>query len=482
MKTEIREYLSNFKNILILLILSNLLFLVIYRVFLHSFLIHIISGKEDIVDIEYYTGIFNNLEYAIVIVTVLIALILLRYQKIAQYFIKTLSNKNLLVFCIISSVAIQLLLLIFITPQPIADSKHYLDQANLLFENGTYVNAKGNLTAFWPVGLPAYLAFLKLFSSNFILTAKFLNILTSVGLIVFCYFIFKNFLALPALNIFLIIFTFFPNNLLSSNIILTEYPFTFFLWGSVFLMFTIQNKSSILSAFLIGIFCALGSYLRPMGIVLPFIIAGILLLKNYPAGRMNSLIILVVFISIMLPWSIRNFNLFHTLVPVSTHGGYNFLEGNHKNSNGGVNFDFEYNILNPNEAEESRIAFNRTFNDILDNPVKSLIRLPKKILYTYYRGDSSITWGFKIVEENIPPVIISLIFYITNLLFYLILFLNIYIIFSFRKKIIIKKYTELIIISAYVILVIIIFYGSERYHIPLLPIHVFLAAKYFEAR
>ena len=67
MKTEIREYLSNFKNILKLIILSNLLFLVIYRVFLHSFLIHIISGKEDIVDIEYYTGIFNNLEYAIII-------------------------------------------------------------------------------------------------------------------------------------------------------------------------------------------------------------------------------------------------------------------------------------------------------------------------------------------------------------------------------------------------------------------------------
>ena len=191
---------------------------------------------------------------------------------------------------------------------------------------------------------------------------------------------------------------------------------------------------------------------------------------------------LTVFLSIMLPWGIRNFNVFHSIVPVSTNGGYIFLMGNHKNSSGGVNFNFEYIFMNPDEAEESRKAYSRAFRDILNNPMQSLIRVPKKILHTYYRGDSSITWGFKKTEENFPSLLKSIIFYLTNLMFYFIILLNIYVILLRRKEINFKKYTELIVLSIYIFLIMIIFVGSERYHIPLLPIHIFLAAKYFEAR
>jgi len=479
LKKKIREYLGNFKNILKLIILSNLLFLVIYKIYLHSFLFHIISGKEDIVDIEYYTAIFNNLEYAIIIVTILIFLILISYKRLKIIFNQ--SNRKILFICIGSTIVIQLTLLFILTPEPISDSKHHIDNANLLYETGTYVNSAGNPTAFWTVGLPAYLVFLKSFCKDFILTAKLINILLSIGLIISCYFVFKNYLTPRALNVFLIIFTFFPNNLFSSNIILTDYPFAFFLWASIMIMFVIRNKPSIWLSVLMGVFCALASYLRPIGITLTFIFTAILFLKNYSNGRINSLIMLTVFLSIMLPWGIRNFNVFHSIVPVSTNGGYIFLMGNHKNSSGGVNFNFEYNFMNPNEADESRKAYSRTFRDILNNSMQSLIRLPKKILHTYYRGDSSITWGFKKTEENLPALLKSIIFYLTNLMFYIIILLNIYIILLRRKEINFKKYTELIVLSIYILLIIIVFVGSERYHIPLFPIHIFLVAKYFEA-
>ncbi|MFC2102928.1 hypothetical protein ACFLSS_00700 [Bacteroidota bacterium] len=387
-----------------------------------------------------------------------------------------------MVFCIISNITIQIFLLLFVTPQPISDSKHLIDNANLLYETGSYINSSGNLTAFWPVGLPAYLVYLKSVSPDFILTAKLINILISTGLIVICYFIFKNYLKLPALNIFLIIFTFFPNNLLSSNIILTDYPFTFFLWLSVLLILVMNKKSTVAASVLLGITFACGSYLRPAGIILPFIFVGILFFKKYPTSRMNSLIMLTVFLLIMLPWGIRNFNIFHSFVPVSTNGGYIFLMGNHSNSRGGVNFDFEYDMSNPDEVEESRVAYLRAFNDIIDNPVESIIRIPKKILQTYYRGDSSVTWGFKKVKEGISPVIISTIFYVTNLFFYLIILINFLAIFSIQKKLNIRKYLELLVISIYLLLILAIFVGSERYHIPLLPIHIFLAAKYFDRK
>ena len=479
-KSVIKENLFDFKNLLKLLIIFNILLLMIYETFLHSFLLKSISGKEDIIDRDYYTVIFNNIHYAIIITIIFIFFILIFYKNMKK--ILELPNTKILNFCIVSTIVIQLILLLVITTVPISDSKHHIDNANLLYETGRYVNSAGNFSAFWTVGLPAYLVLLKTISPDFILIAKLINILLSTSLIVICYFIFKNHLTPRALNVFLLIFTFFPNNLFSSNIILTDYPFLFFLWASILIMYKIRKKPSVWLSVLLGVSFALASYLRPIGIVLTIMFAVILFFRNYPTGIKNSMIMFTAFILILLPWGIRNFILFHSILPVSTNGGYIFLMGNHKNSSGGVNFNFEYNLSNPNEAEESSKAYSRAFSDILDNPIKSIIRLPLKIFHTYYRGDSSITWGLKKTEQKIPGIIKSLIFYITNLGFYLIILLNIYVIFLSRKKNIFKKYPEMLVLSVYIFLIIIIFVGSERYHIPLLPIHIFLAAKYFEIR
>ncbi len=484
MKSEIKlySYLNNFKNILKLVLFANLIFLFIYNLYLHPIVIRITSTKKYNIDIEYYKGIFDNLEYANIIAILIILLTFFRYEIIKNRLINTLKKNNLLFFCIISNVIIQLLILLFITPEPISDSKYYIEHANLLYKSGSYINSYGNLTAFWPVGLPAYLAFLKSFSPSFTLIARLINILISTGLILVCYTVFKKYLTPASLNLYLIIFTFFPNNLLSSNIILTDYPFTFFLWASILMLLKMNEKSSLVFPVLMGIFCALASYLRPIGIVLPFIFSGIILIQKYPVRGQKSVILLTVFLVAMIPWGLRNFNLFHAFLPVSSNGGYIFLMGNHKDSGGGVNFDFKYNISNPNEGEESKNAYYLAYKDIYNNPFESLIRIPKKILQTYYRGDSSITWGFKQTWENVPVLFTSILFYLTNMIFYLIIMLNIYVVFLFWKWNSVKKYFELLIISIYFIITLIIFVGSERYHIPLLPIHIFLTSKYFENR
>lgn len=480
MRTGIIKSLTKFKNVLILLFISNIVFLCIYMFYLLPVVTKITSAKSDPMDVQYYWNIFSNMHYAVLVVIIIVLIIITFYEKIKRYLLNVLSNNNLLIFCIFANIAIQLLLLIFVTTQPISDSKHHIDNANLLFTTGSYINSYGNPTAFWTVGLPAYLVLLKFFTSDFILAAKLLNIIISSGLIFFSYQIFKEYLNIRSLNIFLIIFTLFPNNLLSSNIILTDYPFTLLLWFSIFLLLKMKQNSLLLFPLSIGILLGCATYLRPAGVMLPLIFAGIIFFSRYPARLRNASILLNIFLLILLPWGIRNFNLFHNIVPVSTNGGYIFLMGNHEKSNGGVNFNFEYNFSNPNEVEESNKAYAKAFEDIINNPIESIIRIPKKLIQTYYRGDSSITWAFKLVKKEIPPVIISAIFFITNLLFYLILLLNIFVIFLLRKKINMTKYIELFVVIIYMFLILIIFVGSERYHVPLIPIHIFLAAKYFE--
>ncbi len=482
MKSKLFDYFIGFKDVLKILLLVNIIFLLLYLLFLKSFVLKLIANKEDLADLNYYTEIFQNLDFAILFVNIIIILTLIYYERIKKIFINNFFSKNLLTFCVTSNIVIQLLLIIIVQTQPISDSKYYIENANLLYKSGSYINSYGNLTAFWPVGLPAYLAFLKYLVPDFILAAKIINIFISSGLIIICYYVFKDYLTSFSLNIFLILFTFFPNNLFSSNIILTDYPFTFLLWSTVLVIRKLEWNSSIILPILAGIFLGIASFFRPAGILLPIIFAIIIIYKKYPSSIRNGIVLITVFIMILLPWGIRNFKLFHSVITVSTNGGYIFLMGNHKGSSGGVNFGFDYDMSNPNEAAESRKAYLNGFKDIINNPIESLIRIPKKILQTYYRGDSSITWALKNVKNGISPIFVSFIFYITNMIFYMIILSNLIVIIFNKKDISYKKFTELIIVSMYIFFILIIFVGSERYHIPLLPIHIFLAAKYFELK
>jgi hypothetical protein len=459
-------------------VIANIVFYIIYELFLSSWFLRLVSNKEDVSDRNYYEGIFNNFNIAVIAVTIVLFLLLLFYK-----YLKSISNQpvnKVLIFCVLANIVIQLFLITFISTIPISDSKYYIEHANMLYETGSYVNQFGNFSAFWIVGLPAYLVLLRKLGIDFMLAAKLINVILSTGLIICCYFIFKNYLSNKALNLFLIIFTLFPSNLFSVNIILTDYPFTTLLWLSILILFSLVKKPSFLLTLILGVSLALAAYLRPIAIFIIIIFSIIVVIKNYPAGFKYSALLMAVFFLIHLPWGIRNFSLFNSIVPVSTNGGYIFLMGNHENSTGGVNFNFRYDLSNPDEVSESSNAYSAGLNAVISHPVKSVLRLPIKLLHTYYRGDSSITWSLKKTGRDVPDTLKSIIFFSTNLMFYVLILMNIYVLLAKWRKISFRKYSEIITVAVYLILIIVIYVGSERYHIPLLPVHIFLAAKYFE--
>ena len=186
-----------------------------------------------------------------------------------------------------------------------------------------------------------------------------------------------------------------------------------------------------------------------------------------------------VFVLILAPWMYRNYRVFNKLVPISTNGGFNFLMGNHVNSSGGVNFHFSYQD-SLSEVEDSRNAYLKGINDIIEHPVESVIRLPQKIFFSYYRGDSSITWSLKQTKNKIPPIVLSSIFLIANYSFYIIVFAGVLCLISkgglFKNS---GLRYFMLSVFVYFVLIILIYVGAERYVIPLFPIHFYLASKYF---
>ena len=283
---------------------------------------------------------------------------------------------------------------IFLFPnKPFSDSIYYLDHAKRLLETGSYINQNGNLTAFWPVGYPIYLASIKYIFGNDLVILKFINVLFSVGLLLSLFWLFKNILNTTQLNLLLLITCLYPGYILNSNVIMPDYLTAALLWLSIFLVLKKPYRSANL--IFVGMILSLSTLFRPTYFLLPILFIIIIYSqKDRLKKTLSVTLFLTSFLVLITPWLLRNYNLYESLPVIATNGGYNFLMGNHNSSSGKVNFDFEYNINNPDEASEESKAYSSGWSSIKHDPLNAIVRSVKKLFYTYYRGDSSITWGF----------------------------------------------------------------------------------------
>ena len=469
---------NNAKNILWTLLIINILFLFFYEIYLKSVLLNHFNNVKDIIDKSYYSQIFSFLEYPLIFISVILLLIIIFYKQVKIFFDKIKVDRTFMIFIISLNVIMQIIILLTIHTVPISDSRFYIEAGHRLFLTGSYVTPGGKLTAFWPVGLPEYLAFLESLTNHYLLVAKIMNLIFSSLFILVLYKLFKEKLSQKELALFLIAFVLFPNNLFSVNTILADYPFAFLLWLAIFL--SLSPNLKIWGIISIAVLLGILSYLRPIGLLLPLIFAIYLFNKYSLKSSVRKIVVLFsVFLILLFPWIYRNYNVFNTFVPISTSGGSNFLMGNHVGSSGGVNFNF-FLQDSLSETQVSNDAYFRAINDIAEQPVESIVRLPKKIFFTYYRGDSSLTWSLKDTENKIPSVVLSFVFFINNYFFYLIIFISILCVLT-KKDFIKDSKLKYFLFSIYIyfILIVLIYVGSERYLIPLFPVHFYLASKYF---
>ena len=412
-------------------LIANIIFLIIFELYLKTLLLNHFRNLQDPINSLYYTNIFLYLEYPVFIILVITVLLIKFYSAIKAFFTRISINRPFLIFIVLLNIFIQLIVLLTVHTIPISDSKFYIESGHRLFLTGSYISSNGRLTSFWPVGLPAFLAFLEHLSSHYLFIAKLINIIISSSFILIIFLIFKKELPKKGLLILLIGFTLWLNNIFSVNSILTDYPFAFLLWLTILLSLApnLTNVKIILIAFIFGLL----AYLRPVGLLLPLICIGYILKKySLKTSLKKTILLFSIFLLLLVPWIYRNYNVFHTFVPISTNGGFNFLKGNNVHAFGGANFDFFYSD-SLSEVENSKNAYYEGFKDLVDNPIKSVIKLPMKIFFSYYRGDSSITWSLKQTKNKIPPILLSTIFFVTNYFFYLIIFISILCIISKKK-------------------------------------------------
>lgn len=313
---------------------------------------------------------------------------------------------------------------------------------------------------------PAFIAFIYLFFGTDIVWIKIAQSLLSVLTILPIYglgmMIFDRRVALTA-SIFMAIDPFF---IFFTGLILSEILFMAFLSSSLFFLYVgvRDNKYFLLAGG--SLLMGLAILTRASLLLFPvFILIWILLEKrdNIKGALSFFAFFIIMVVFTLLPWSIRNYSVYNSFVPVTIGSGITLYEGNNPMADGGPGYDRMPDLdtsLSPLERDNSYKAMAIRF--INENPGK-FIRLAEvkfKRLWNIIPNHEEYRSG--------KYIIISLLSYVPILVFGII-----GIILSLTKD---KKVLFLLLPVIYYTGIHMIFLGSVRYRVPIMPFFIIISA------
>lgn len=293
---------------------------------------------------------------------------------------------------------------------PVSDSYAYDHFARMMLEHDTYGWEPGKPTAYWPVGTSAIVAGLyALFGMQHSVVVVF-NILLSTALIPLTYLAALRFTGQTASLIAAALISFWPSLIMFVSVIASEPIFLFFMLAG-FILFTGPNRYGWLLG---GLFWAAACYIRPIALLLPFVLAfaavarGTWTLSQAVTRVAGALVVMAVLIT---PWTLRNIAAFGKPVMISTNFGPNLWMGNNPETTGGYQElpDLEEKL--PEAVMATRLRQEAT-EYILSDPAGFLIRTIRKAFMLHERETIAIAWNNRGLEYrlgNPDPLFLKII-------------------------------------------------------------------------
>lgn len=316
------------------------------------------------------------------------------------------------------------------------DAVHYYESAISLSEGKGYL-FNGKPTANFPPGYSFILAAIfKIFFPSYQI-AQFLNTILGVISCIITYLICKKVFGERAAILALGIMAVSPTNFIWSAIVFSENLFLPLLLGTSLLwiqFITGENFSSkgLWKLVVSGILLGMASLTRGQALLLP----GILFLwqlsnnKTFSSASITTLIVSIFMILTILPWTIRNKEVFGSYVLVSTNGGINLLIGNHPGATGMYHDPADGYPGGDDEIVKDRLCKEKALAYIFSKPINFIKLIPKKIFFLWCT-DSVFTFRYDLIAKL--PLVIGYALIGTALgLYYLSLFITIIALIKFR--------------------------------------------------
>ena len=269
----------------------------------------------------------------------------------------------------------------------------------------------GGISSYWPPGQPFFLAAIyTVFGYSPQIACTFQSVISSLTCIVI-YYIGKTVFGRKVGAISGLIAALYPTFIIFCGDLRSETLFLFLSGLSVLFLLRTPGDSSARSIFIAGVSFGLAMLFRPaiMGLA-PIVCIWILLSsQDRKKNLMKSIAFCIVLMAVISPWAIRNYDVHHQFVLVSTNGGVNLWLGNNADATGMAcnylkNETTLWTIWNTSDDEVKReqLFYEKGFAFIRENPI-DVLRLDIK-KFSYLWGISFHFFGMQLNDMFINPI------------------------------------------------------------------------------
>lgn len=312
--------------------------------------------------------------------------------------------------CLAAAFAVRLGWLALEDPAPAADSEWYYLAAQQIAAGNGFV-AKGVLTARWPVGYPAFLGGLFALFGPSLVVGRLANAALYLGVIALAYALARRMFGSElAARLTALVLALYPNHIFYTTLLLSEILFLSLLLLGVALLLSARGGLALAGGLVFGA----ATLTKPQALFLPALLLGLRLAHNpHRETRRRRLGLLVgvhvAMAAVVAPWTMRNYRVFGRVVLVSTNGGYNLFIGNNPHARGynkvtrkmramvriwGRREGPENEIVHDDRARRFALRYMR------EHPLAVLALWPRKLFYTYRSDFESLFWHAKALDDE----------------------------------------------------------------------------------
>ncbi len=306
------------------------------------------------------------------------------------------------------------------TSAPEKDAFDYDQMAMNLVKGAGYRDGYGNLTAYRLPGYSFFIAAIYRVAGHNYQTARMLQAILSAVTVfliaLWAHVLFGGSAACWAAFLAALYPPFYAYYF-SCQALVSETLYAFLLTGALFTFFSYFVRPSWKKALVSGIFWGLSILTRGLPLFLVLILPLAMVWLRYPLRQILRYHLVVWFAvgCLLAPWTIRNYRVFGTFVPLGTNLGENFYLSNHAGSDGMVWKFFREGLVmeedqmrmaGVSEPVRSKILFDRGMDFVRSKPKESFLLFLRKI-YIYLdprqavlKGDRWVivpNWGFIMV-------------------------------------------------------------------------------------
>jgi len=185
----------------------------------------------------------------------------------------------------------------------------------------------------------------------------------------------------------------------------SESVFTFLVTLTVLVILRWHAHKNTVNLVLVGVVSAATALTKPSFLVcMPLLFFWFLFeQKNIPKAAKDYMLVAAVFILCIMPWTIRNYAVFHEFIPLSNESGDIFLEGNNPLARGssvwvGQEMDSDQELLKKYSATEIKnMKYKIALRYLLEHPRRIPYLFTKKLLVTWNffseRGTYNFSYG-----------------------------------------------------------------------------------------